>query len=301
MWIILALLSALSYASATMVAKYSVSRVIRDQKGIVILHAVSAFIMIGILWVFDGMPLLHSHQDIGLALLSGSLIGVASVFYFKAFHLEDASTVTLLTQAIVPLTLVFGYIVLHDQVGPYQLVAAGIIMSGVVITVWSRKGFHIDHKGSIPIMAAATVVTTIVLLISKSVLRHNGTIAYTLYQTFGYAVFGIVLTVLHPSTRRGFTVNMRPLHTKMLLVIGFAELLYMIALIAQFKAFTYTNAGLVISVGASEVFISILLGITLTKLLPHMIHEKIDKKTIGRKFVAGCLIISGIVLLNFVH
>ncbi|MDB5182239.1 MAG: protein of unknown function transrane [Candidatus Saccharibacteria bacterium] len=300
MWILLALLSALFYASSAMVTKFSVSKVVRDQSGIVAVHSSTAIIFIALIWLLRRMPTLSSHRDILLATVSGFVVCAASTFYFKAFNIEDASVITLLTQAIVPITLIFGFVVLRDKAGPLQLLAAAIILTGVVLSAWSRKGFHLHSTKVIPIMLAATVLTSTSLIIAKSVVSHNNIVAYVFYETLSYAVFGVLYTVFHPKIRKSFMKNMKPFHPRMIIVIGLSEVFYTLAIMSQFKAFTYTNAGLVISVGASEVFLAIILGVVLTKLLPHMINEKIDKKTLGRKFVAGCLIVSGIVMLNFV-
>ncbi len=300
MWIIYALTAAVFYASATMFAKYSVSKVVRDQKGLVLLHAAIAFALTGFLWVINGMPSLGSVHDMWLSLTAGLLIGFAAIFYFKAFHIEDASVVTLLTQVIVPMTLVAGVVFLHDAVGPLQLVASGLILVGVTFAVWSRKGFHLRNKKVIPIMMLATITTSAVLVLSKAIVDHNNIIAYTYYQTLGYIIFGVFFTILNPSTFKGFKKNLRPFHPKMLLIITVSEVLYTLAMLAQLKGFTYVNAGLVISVGASEVFLSILIGYVLTRLFPHLINEKIDKKTVTRKSIAGVLVTTGIVMLNFV-
>ncbi|CAN5381167.1 hypothetical protein BH10PAT3_BH10PAT3_8600 [soil metagenome] len=300
MWIMYALLSALFYAVATMFSKFSVTKLVRDQKGIVVLHAAAALIFISLLWVLKGRVGLSSVHDAVMALTSGTLIGFAAIFYFKAFNMEDASVVTLLTQVTVPMTMLAGVLILHDSIGLVQLLAAGVILAGVTIATWSRKGFHLHSTSIIPVMLCATLLTTGVLIISRSVVSHNDTVAYTFYQTLGYAVFGLIFTAAHPPTRRGFIKNVRPHHPKMLIIIGIAEALYTLAILSQLKGITYVNAGLVISVGASEVFISIILGVVLTKFVPHIITEKIDKKTVGRKFVAGFMIVVGIVLLNFV-
>lgn len=300
MWILLSLLSAFFYAAATMFTKYSVSKVIRDQKGIVLIHAVAAQLLITILWILMGRESLASTQDVILAIISGALIGFAAIFYFKAFNMEDASVVTLLTQIIVPMTMIAGIVVLGDSVNWIQVLAAAIILAGVVISAWSRKGFHLQTTDVIPVIVIATIITTALLIISKSVLDRNGTIAFAFHQTIGNVIFGILITLFVPSIRKGFKKNMKPFHAKTLLTILTCEFLYVIAVLTQFKAFTYVNAGLVIAVGASEVFIAILLGLLLTKFLPHIIREKVDRRTIGRKIIAGILIVSGIVILNFV-
>lgn len=300
MWIIFALTAALSYACATMFAKYSVSKVIRDQKGIVVIHAIAAQFLITVLWLALGRQRLGSSHDLYMALISGMLIGFAAIFYFKAFNMEDASVVTLLTQVIVPMTMIAGIVLLGDRVGMLQLVAATIIIIGVIISAWSRKGFHLHTTKVIPVMLCATVITTAVLIISKSVLDHNGTVAYTFFQTIGYVIFGVLYTAINTSSRKGFMKNIKPFHAKTLGIIALSELLYVIAILAQFKAFTYVNAGLVIAVGSSEVFLSIILGIILTKFMPHIIKEKVDKHTIGRKAAAGILVVTGIIILNFI-
>lgn len=300
MWIVYALGSALFYALATMVAKISVSKVVRDQRGIVVVHAAAAFVWVGAIWLANGRPELAGIKDTVLALLTGLLVCIAAVFYFKAFNMEDISMVTLLSQITVLFTLVAGFFILGDKVRLWQLVAALIILCGVVIATWSRKGFHLRSTEVIPVILVATILTTAVFVLAKSVVGHSNTIAFTFYQIIGYLLAASVFTVFHGKTRRGFMKNMHPFHGKMLLVILMSELLYTFANLSQFQGFKYANAGLVISVGASEVFLSILLGYVLTTFVPHIITEKIDKKTIGRKVIAGVLIVTGIVILNFV-
>lgn len=300
MWILYALVSALFYATANMFTKFSITKVVRDQMGIIAVHAIAAMVLITLVWLVRGQPGLVSQNDVMMAIVSGGLIGAGALFYFKAFNMADASMVTLLLQVMVPMTMLAGFIFLGDKIGPLQLLASAIILGGVVLATWSRKGFHLNSTKVIPVIIGATVITTSVLIISRSVVVNNDIIAFTFYQMVGLGIFGVLYTLFHPPTRKGFIKNMRPFHPRMLIVITTAEALYDLALLAQLKAFTYVNAGLVISVAASEVFISIILGLLLTKFLPHIISEKIDKKTLGRKFAAGVLITSGIVMLNFV-
>lgn len=293
-------MAAVFYAIASMIAKYSVSKVVRVQSGIVVVHALATYVLVLVLWLAFGRPTLNNVHDEILSIISGVFIGFAAVYYFRAFNMEDISVVTLLVQIVVPMTMLAGVIFLNDSIGPLQMLASTFILGGVTFATWGRKGFHLHSTKIIPVVLVATAFTTAVLIIAKSVVVHSDTIAYTYYQTLGYVLYGVVFTAIHPKTRLGFLKNVRPFHPEMLLVILGSEVLYTLALLSQLKAYKYVNPGLVASVGASEVFLSILLGYALTKLVPHIISEKIDKKTVGRKVVAGVMIVSGIVLLNFV-
>jgi len=300
MWIIYALMAAVFYATASMTVKYSVSKVVRVQSGIVAVHALATYVLVLVLWLAFGRPALNNSHDEIISIISGILLGFAAVAYFKAFNMEDISVVTLLVQILVPMTMLAGVIFLNDRIGLLQLLASAVILGGVTVATWSRKGFHLHSTKIIPVVMIATGLTTAILIIAKSVVVNNNVIAYTYYQTVGYVLYGILFTALHPETRLGFLKNVRPFHKKMLLVILASEVFYTLALLSQLQAYKYVNPGLVASVGASEVFLSIMLGYTLTRFVPHLISEKIDRKTIGRKVVAGCMIVAGIIILNFV-
>jgi hypothetical protein len=74
--------------------------------------------------------------------------------------------------------------------------------------------------------------------------------------------------------------------------------MFTLATLTQLKALSSTSTGLVFSVAASEVFFSLVIGLTLTKLWPHIIKEDIDHRTVRLKVCGAIIAVAGIVLLN---
>lgn len=298
MWVLYALLAAFCYALGSLIIKYSVSKVVRDQNGIVVVHAIGALLVILVVWALGDHRLIHSTHDSLVGLTSGVFIGIAAVAYFKALNLHDTSNIVILNQLTVPMTLLLSFIILGDKVTTLQFMAVLLVGVGVVLGTMTRGGIKFKNDRTIVYMLFTTLMWAFSFIATKSILDRHDTITVTLYQTAGYAIFSGLLTIFHPITRSGYLKNMHPFHPKMLSIVWGSEIVFTVAVILQLKAFSFVNAGLATAVGTTEVFMSIILGLALTRFFPHLISEKIDRHTIGRKLAGGAIIVVGIAMLG---
>lgn len=131
-WILFALGAALFYSAAGMVTKYSIDKNVRDPDGIVPIHAGTAFMITFVIWAILGFHVPNS-QDILTSIAAGVAICLGALAIFKAYKIEDASTITLLGQVSGPLTLVLGYIFLHEGVVIRQAIGRVVILFAVFL------------------------------------------------------------------------------------------------------------------------------------------------------------------------
>jgi drug/metabolite transporter (DMT)-like permease len=69
---------------------------------------------------------------------TGQLIGHSLVAFCLA-HLP-ATLVSMSSQAVVVLSAVLGFLVFNETPGPLQILASGVILSGVIVTILHRPG-----------------------------------------------------------------------------------------------------------------------------------------------------------------
>jgi transporter family protein len=297
MWLLFALTSAFFYAAAGMVVRYSVDKNVRDPRGVIAIHAFGALLVGVVVWLVTGAKTIPAAEAIW-PLLSGVLCWMGAIGYLRAYTIDDASNVVILQQMQLPLTIILGFVILGDSMTGRQLAAVAVILFGVLLASKTHKGFHLRNKWTfIYILFSAFCWAGMALLGRHSAQKYD-IFAYNLYLMISYSLFSFLQSALHPSTKSGLIDNLRPFSHRIVWVIVFSEVVFTVATLTQLKAFSSVSAGLVVSVGSSEIFFSIIIGTIMTKLLPHMIKETIDRRTLALKICGGIVACGGIALLN---
>lgn len=297
MWLLFALASAFCFASAGMIVRYSMNKNVRDPQGIIAIHAVGALVVAIVIWLISGARMVHG-GDVLLAVGAGILTGLAAFGYFRAYTIDDASNVSLLQQMSIPMTIVLGYLVLGDEISRLQIIAVIIIILGVLLASKSHGSFRLRNKLTFFYILFATVCWAVMAIIMRHSVEKYDVYTFNLLLVVGYTILALLQSALHPPTKRGLKANLKPFSHRIVWVIVLAEVVFTVATLAQLKALSTTSAGLVTSVTASEVFFSLMIGLTLTKLMPHIIKEDIERGTVILKVTGACITVVGIVLIN---
>ena len=135
-WMILALLSALFAGLTAVLAKIGVENVPSNLATLVRTVVIVAFAT-GIVAVRGEWPALH---DVGarswiFLVLSGVGTGLSWLFYFAALKAGPVSGVAPIDKLSFLVAMILGFIVLREPARPLTLVGAGLIASGVLLTL----------------------------------------------------------------------------------------------------------------------------------------------------------------------
>src|SRR3989338_2490608 len=128
-WIIYALATPFFFTCTNFIEKYLVEKKIKDSIVITILLGLSySGLGIGILFLLS-WPQIPLFQLL-ILLLSGILLVIYLIPYFKALELDDASRVVPLFQVVPVIVLVLSYFLLHEMPTEKQLFAFAFIITG---------------------------------------------------------------------------------------------------------------------------------------------------------------------------
>lgn len=127
-WVLYALMSALSAALATILAKFGLSGV--DSMVATALRSIimtlMAFLVLGVFRGFSGISTV-STRDVIFIILSGIAGGASWIFYFMALQKGEASKVALIDRSSILFVIVFSILLLGEKLTPQKFVAATLI------------------------------------------------------------------------------------------------------------------------------------------------------------------------------
>ena len=136
MWLIFALLSAVFAAATSILAKIGIEGVNSN-----LATAIRTVVVVVMAW---GMVFLTNAQG-GIAqigrkswiflILSGLATGASWLCYYRALQLGEVSKVVLIDKLSVVITLVLGFVLLHEQVSLKSLIGCILIGAGTLVMV----------------------------------------------------------------------------------------------------------------------------------------------------------------------
>ena len=136
MWLIFALLSAVFAAATSILAKIGIEGVNSN-----LATAIRTVVVVVMAW---GMVFLTNAQG-GIAqigrkswiflILSGLATGASCLCYYRALQLGEVSKVVPIDKLSVVITLVLGFVLLHEQVSLKSLIGCILIGAGTLVMV----------------------------------------------------------------------------------------------------------------------------------------------------------------------
>ena len=136
MWLFFAILSAVFAALTSILAKVGIAGVNSN-----LATAIRTMVVVAMAW---GMVFLTNTQG-GIAhiskkswiflILSGVATGVSWLCYYKALQMGDVSKVVPIDKLSVVLTLILGFVFLHEKFTPKSLIGCVLIAAGTLVMV----------------------------------------------------------------------------------------------------------------------------------------------------------------------
>ena len=136
MWLVFAILSAVFAALTSILAKVGIAGVNSN-----LATAIRTMVVVLMAW---GMVFLTNSQG-GIAqiskkswiflILSGVATGISWLCYYKALQMGDVSKVVPIDKLSVVITLILGFIFLHEKFTPKSLIGCVLIAAGTLVMV----------------------------------------------------------------------------------------------------------------------------------------------------------------------
>ena len=239
---------------------------------------------------------------VGLITLSGILVGLSGIPYYKALEIEDSTNLGIFIQLAPILYLIFGWIFLGDTFSPLQLVAfLTILIAPTLIVLTARK-----RSRKIKLKAALYAFLYVLMAVIGNLLFVKANTGDKINFISEIAllflirgVINIIIVYCRPKWRKRFktiTKDNKKVFRPMLIN----------ALFGATKDFAYRGAlvtaptvALASATTDSAVPIVIFfMGILLTLIWPKFGREKLDRKTIITHLIATILVVTGILILQ---
>ncbi|MBR2795484.1 EamA family transporter [Candidatus Saccharibacteria bacterium] len=303
-WLILVAITVIFDASRIFIDNY-VSDVYFKKNGAVsqkFFYGFTYILMAIIILIATNFNLFQAdYVGIGLVLLSGALVSIAGIPYYKALEIEDSTNLGIFMQLAPVLYLILGWFFLGDTFSPLQLVAFIIILAAPTLIVFTTKKRSRKVKIKAVFFAFIYVLIAVIgnLIFVKADASTLNFIDEVALLFLAKGITNLIIIYGRPKWRRRFHAVfksnkkiLRPLLTNTL--IGAAkDFAYRGALITA-PAVALASA----ATDSTTPIVIFFMGILLTLIWPKFGREKLDRKTVVVHLIATALVVTGIIILQ---
>lgn len=298
-WIFFALIGPILWSFVNFADKFLLDKFFKREGGIGSLMLFSTFfaiITLPILYVFDkaifDIPLSH----IGILIASGCAGAFAIYVYLICLFDEETSTVAPFFQLIPVFGFVFGFFLLGELLTKIHTLASILIIVGALVLTIERA--EIKWK-LILLMSLSAFIFALQRTIFKVIALDSSFVTVAFWENVGLFVFGIIIFVFIKNARIDFIKTLKISSGKVLGINLISEAATVIGNLSFAFAITLAPVALVLSIEGTQPLFIFILGILFTIFVPHLIEERMDKKTLIKKGIATILIVSGGILAGF--
>ena len=280
--IILAIICAAIWAGANIFDKYLIGVKVKSIYGFALLCGIQNLVIGGIAALCISWSNI-SRVDLLFAALSGALLSINMIIYFKLLSKHDVSDIIGLFYAYPLLTAIISFFFLHERLSIIKYVAVLIIIVGVLLFNKYLKSQSIKFNMLlfVPYLIISAVYDIFMKVASSSASPLQGAIL----NGTALGIVAIILLIPHIKKLRSEIGNI-----PYSLVTMFITYL---AVIVSFMSLKSISATFLSAIGATQPIFCLLFE----KVLSHF--EKSIKSTITiEKLVGMILIVGGVVLLS---
>jgi len=295
-WIYFALMTPALYGVTNLIGKFLIEKKINDPFLIVILGSFTSLILGIIILAFKGFSLIGLQHSFFL-LITGILLVIYLLPYFKALLIEDVSQVIPLLQFIPIFVLILSYIFLGETLTIKQLLGSAlIIFSSFILGSEKIKIGIFTSRKTLWYMILASLFYAIAGVIFKSVVDSEDFWLAVAYVNISIGI-GAIILLLWPPYRSAFMKEIKMLRFDVWGLITLNQSFVFIAQFSTFYALLLVSASLVNVILAIQPFFVLFYGIILSFWFPHIIKEDINKSTILIKFISIIIIFFGVYMI----
>lgn len=260
--------------------------------------AIVGLVLGTILWFITGLPTLE-FKDSLFVIATGVLTIFASALYSRVMSQEEATKVIFMLQLTPLIVLLLSFIFLREKIDFKVLLGFALILFSV-ITASFKKSTKFNFKISkvLFLMLAADFLWGSSSVLFKFVSESNNFVKMVSYESWGWAIGGIILYSLFPTVRKAFFATLVGLRKSALAVVFGNELVYVISKLIGFWAISLGSVSLVSALNGTNVFFGVLYGWILTLIAPKVFKEAVTSKDLLVKFALAGVVVVGIFLIS---
>lgn len=295
LWILFAIIANVLFAISNLIDKFLIEKRVKDPLTLTIFGGWIDLFFALALFLTHGFHILGIWQ-IAILLISGILIEIALIPYFKALSLEDASRISPLFQSVPVFVLLFSYLFLKETLTYRQLVGYMLILLGSLIVsmqTTNKKVFKI-RKALWWVLLASFLWALPAVMFKFVAVKQN------FWDALIYEFLGIVIgaTILFLLYRTRVLFQLRNIKSDTWLILNVNEFIYIIGRVSNFYAITLGVVSLVAVLGGTIPLFVFLFGLVISIWFPAIIKEDITMQTIIIKITAIIFVASGLWFIN---
>ncbi len=261
-----------------------------------ILISLVTFIVIGF------SPFQAELMPVGLILLSGVLVSLAGIPYYRALEIEDSTNIGIFIQLAPILYLVFGWFFLDESFSPIQLAAFVVILAAPALVILTTRKRSRKVKLKAVFYAFTYVLIAVIgnLFFVKADASSLSFVEEIALLFLAKGITDVVTIYVKPKWRKRFKNVFRANRRKII------RPLLAHTLFAAATDFTYRNALVVApavalasaTTDSATPIVIFFMGLLLTIVWPKFGREKLNRKTVIVHFIATILVVTGIILIQ---
>jgi transporter family protein len=293
-WFLYALVSAVFFGFTTIVDKLMLEKR---------LSSFSYFVsFLPPAWVFAIRVLLFPPVKVfslayAIAFVAGLISAGGYFLYVLSIRSEEASRIAALTSLAPAFVAVLAIFLVNEIFSAQSYIGIILMILGSALISYKRK--HV--KKIIPVSLILILIATnfaygLDQTFSKISLDQISFWSFLMMFMFGR--FAVALPGLGiRSVRRKFVAEVRRLGRNFALILACGSLMWSVSVIFFFYAASLGPITLVSATGLISPLFTLFFAVLITKYLPKVLEEEIDRSTVGLKLVAIVLIVIGTYLV----
>lgn len=300
MWLLYAFSGPLLWAISTHIDKFLVDKYFRhsDTAVLMVFTAFLGVFALPVIWLIEPKVIHLPWLATAVMTVSGILYMGAMLFYLRAIQSEEASVVAPLFQANTLFTFALGLLLLHEMPRWYQLLGAGLVVTGAIgLSLDKHLRFGSFKPRLVLLMCAATFVLALSSVVFKFFTVPDEFWATTFWTFVGEGLFGAAILGI-PKYRRQFVRLFRQNPGAVMGVNAANELINLGGGLGVRYASLLAPVALVSAISATSTFFVFVFGVLLTLFFPRYGREDLTPRNLVQKGVGGLLIMAGVVLIE---
>src|ERR1043166_150765 len=296
-WFFIALCAPFLLACANHIDKFLLSRYLREK-------SIGSIVIPSSLFSGAAIPiilLIHPDSyDIGLVralglVASGLSSVLAAVCYLNALALDEASFVTPFNQTVPIFAYFFGYFILGETITLAQGLGSFVIIIGALALSFEfgRRGVRFK-RNVVALMLGASLLSAVNGVIFKLIAVNAGFWVSLLWGFVGQVAAGLLLLVCVASYRRDLLGLFKQEKVAAVGLIALSRTLFSVSEAVTLYATLLAPVALVLLVNSFQPLFVFAFGIVLTRVLPGVAKESLDRTKMLQKAAGiGFMLVGG--------
>lgn len=245
---------------------------------------------------FAGFP------DSGVVIISGLAVGALFFFcvfpYFHALSIEEASRVVPLWAFEAPITLLLALVFLKELLSFNNYLGFILVVAGTFLVSTRKFSEVLKPRKAFWHMLLASVLTSFGIVASKWLYSQASFWSVQALFWLGGGLTALLVLAVFGKRRKSFLDEILHLKKAALLQFAMRELFVIAGFMVFSLALMTGSASLSTALVQLPALYVFLIASLLSRFLPQILEEQIDKKALLTKAVAILMIIAGVFAIN---